>query len=250
MLGLIIPAMEFQHPFAKGLAIAGQKFAVLLSLILLIPGLISLYNSYRKEKLLDRQKDIDSIKALTWKEFEELIAEAYRRMGYSVVENYDIGPDGGVDIVLRKNGNTYLVQCKQWRSFKVGVKVVREMYGIMTDRRATGVMIITTGVFTQEAKNFAKDKPIDLIEGNQVVEMIRSVQAKQVYLKTETWPSYYINTDNINTEEPKPKISENICPKCGGKLVIRVARHGKNVGNKFWGCSNYPKCKFIKQYTD
>ena len=31
-------------------------------------------------------------------EFEELIAEAYRRMGYSVVENYDIGPDGGDDV--------------------------------------------------------------------------------------------------------------------------------------------------------
>ena len=39
---------------------------------------------------------------------------------------------------------------------------------------------------------------------------------------------------------------ENICPECGGKLVVRTASTGKYAGNKFWGCSNYPKCRFIK----
>ncbi len=33
------------------------------------------------------------------------------------------------------------------------------------------------------------------------------------------------------------------CPKCGSKMVIRIAKQGKNVGNRFWGCSTYPKCK-------
>ena len=35
------------------------------------------------------------------------------------------------------------------------------------------------------------------------------------------------------------------CPLCGGILVKRVARRGSRAGNEFWGCSNYPKCKFI-----
>lgn len=35
------------------------------------------------------------------------------------------------------------------------------------------------------------------------------------------------------------------CPLCGGVLVKRVVRRGSRVGSEFWGCSNYPKCRFI-----
>jgi hypothetical protein len=52
-------------------------------------------------------------------------------------------------------------------------------------------------------------------------------------------------TDNIPKEEnPIPK--EKICPRCGNKLVLRTAKRGENVGNQFYGCSNYPKCRYIE----
>lgn len=34
------------------------------------------------------------------------------------------------------------------------------------------------------------------------------------------------------------------CPRCGAEMVIRTARRGKNKGNQFYGCSNYPRCKY------
>ena len=37
-----------------------------------------------------------------------------------------------------------------------------------------------------------------------------------------------------------------VCPKCGSKLVLRVAKKGDNAGNRFYGCSAYPKCRYIK----
>lgn len=37
-----------------------------------------------------------------------------------------------------------------------------------------------------------------------------------------------------------------ICPRCGGRLVLRVAKKGANAGNSFYGCSNFPKCRYIK----
>lgn len=40
--------------------------------------------------------------------------------------------------------------------------------------------------------------------------------------------------------------SNTICPKCGGKLVLRSAKKGPYAGNTFYGCSNYPKCKYVK----
>jgi len=41
-----------------------------------------------------------------------------------------------------------------------------------------------------------------------------------------------------------PKLLEEKCPKCGANLVERKSKKG---GNSFIGCSNYPKCKFIKK---
>jgi len=38
-----------------------------------------------------------------------------------------------------------------------------------------------------------------------------------------------------------------VCPKCGGELIERVATKGQYAGQKFWGCSNFPKCKFTKK---
>ena len=37
-----------------------------------------------------------------------------------------------------------------------------------------------------------------------------------------------------------------ICPKCGGSLIERKANKGVYAGRKFYGCSNYPKCKYIR----
>ena len=50
--------------------------------------------------------------------------------------------------------------------------------------------------------------------------------------------SYYNNFSN-NTQNLK-------CPKCGGTLVLRTAKRGANSGNQFYGCSNYPKCRYME----
>ena len=58
-----------------------------------------------------------------------------------------------------------------------------------------------------------------------------------------------------NSKETEPTItpSEEIpilkCPKCNGELVLRTAKRGENKGNYFYGCTNYPKCKYIQEYT-
>jgi restriction system protein len=230
--GVILPAIGPSHPFLRGLAAFGQQFAVIIAFIFLLPAPFAYWNSLRKRKLVDKQTDLESIRSLRWKEFEELVAEAYRRKGYSVSENKSPGSDGGIDLVLTKSGNSYLVQCKQWRTQKVNVRVVREMYGVMTAERATGVIIITSGVFTHDAKAFAENKPIDLIEGHQVADLIQNVQRK----------SYSISHP---AEE-----DEKTCHRCNSKLVLRVARRGRNRGDRFWGCSNYPQCKFTEAFTE
>ena len=51
---------------------------------------------------------------------------------------------------------------------------------------------------------------------------------------------------SLEANSNPPKGEEAICPKCGKKLVIRTATKGSNIGNKFWGCTGFPDCKFIQ----
>jgi len=229
-LQFIVPAVKLDSPVLVGIPKLGPIFAPWVALMLLLPAPFSFFNSARKKRLLDKQKGIESIRLLSWKEFEELIGEAFRREGYSVLENENTGPDGGVDLWLKKNGNRYLVQCKQWKSQKVGVNVVREMYGLVSAHQAAGAIIVTSGMFTHEAKTFAQDKPLDLVEGHQLALMIATTKTK----------------DKAPTRPPNPVSVETLCHVCGSKMVLRIAKKGKNAGQQFWGCTNYPKCKGTK----
>lgn len=40
------------------------------------------------------------------------------------------------------------------------------------------------------------------------------------------------------------------CPKCGGSMVLRIAKRGASAGNQFWGCSAYPKCRVVLNVTE
>ena len=40
--------------------------------------------------------------------------------------------------------------------------------------------------------------------------------------------------------------SADLCPLCGGKLVLRTAKKGSNIGNQFYGCSNFPNCRYTR----
>ena len=112
----------------RGLATFGQY---VVPVLLLAAAVVSAMRRYRRGKLLEaavRSQDAAAVDGMTWHEFELLIGEAFRRKGYAVVETGGGGPDGGIDLVLRKpvtNGNeTYVVQCKHWKAQKVGVDVV------------------------------------------------------------------------------------------------------------------------------
>ena len=46
--------------------------------------------------------------------------------------------------------------------------------------------------------------------------------------------------------EDNAEISKKLCPKCSSEMRIKIAKKGKNIGNEFWACSAYPKCRFIE----
>lgn len=237
-LKFYLPTVEPETIFYRSLSQLLKPLAGLIALFFLIPAPISALRRYKRKKLLATQESIDTIRSLNWRDFEFMVAQAYKEQGYRVIENEEVGPDGGIDIVLTKGSHKYLVQCKQWHTAKVGVKVVREMFGVMHSVGAQGVIIITSGMFTQEAKNFAHDKPIDLVEGNELGDLIKNSQ--------NTKPIDDKLTARPTVKRKTPDMSDSKCPSCGSQLIVRVAKKGKNAGKEFVGCSGFPRCKFTK----
>ena len=54
-----------------------------------------------------------------------------------------------------------------------------------------------------------------------------------------------IKTDNVNNQTERID-STLVCPRCGSKLVLRTAKKGENAGNQFYGCSAFPKCRYVQ----
>lgn len=179
----------------------------------------------------------DDLNSLNWIQFEGLLGEYYRQQGYQVKQNLNQQPDGGVDIELTKFGKVSLVQCKHWKARKVGVKVIREMYGVLLDRKADKMIIATSGEFTLDAQRFALGKELELINGTQLISMLE--QAKNPVYET----SEAIEPQFPDSETTTPQVNL-ICPRCSSELVLRTAKRGTNAGMQFYGCSGFPRCRF------
>jgi predicted RNA-binding Zn-ribbon protein involved in translation (DUF1610 family) len=40
-----------------------------------------------------------------------------------------------------------------------------------------------------------------------------------------------------------------VCPKCGGEMILRISKTGSKIGQKFWGCPNFPRCRSVLPYA-
>ena len=41
-------------------------------------------------------------------------------------------------------------------------------------------------------------------------------------------------------------LDKKICPRCGSELVLRTAKRGAHAGEQFYGCSSFPKCRYMQ----
>lgn len=219
---------------------SGAMLAPLAWLLLAVcwmAALVSFLRARHRRRLLDTRTDLDSLAAGGWRQFEQLVGEAFRRQGYAVEESGLGGADGGIDLILRKDGRRTLVQCKQWKRQQVGVSVVREMAGLLAHHRAHAVKIVCIGNYTKDAERFAQGKPIELISGAQLLGMIRAVQ-RETGLSHEQ--QVRIEPVLVPIEAVPTAPASPTCLRCGSALVQRINRP---TSESFWGCSQFPRCR-------
>lgn len=125
----------------------------------------------RFDQLARTENALDELKSISPSDFEDFVAELFRRKGYRALVVGERG-DHGVDIdVKNPQGQRAIVQCKCFTNGWVGENTVRDLYGaFMHDGGATSAFLVTTSFFSDPAKEWAKGKPITLINGPRLVK--------------------------------------------------------------------------------
>lgn len=118
-------------------------------------------------------------------------------------------------------------------------------YTQVSDAKKTQHIINIKNKLTMNSAITSNELATDAANIVEETNLMKSILSAQV--SNETDEIQKIELNNVNPFESNTDISSNnICPRCGGNLVLRIATRGDNKGNKFWGCANYPKCRYIK----
>ena len=170
------------------------------------------------------------LRELDWFQFEKIVELIYRKRGYAVTRGGGAHPDDGIDLVIEKDGIRKAIQCKQWKTWNVGVKPVREFLGALTDSGIGSGIFVTLGGYTGDAKALAEKHGIEMLNEAHLVQMFEAVDGR-----------YDPEIQSFLNDKRK------LCPKCGLEMVLRTAGRGKSLGSQFWGCSGYPECRYTMQ---
>ncbi len=149
---------------------------------------------------------LELLQHLEWRRFEELCTAYFET---------EAGP-----------GATRLVHCKAWDAYRTGAKQVRELIAAKTASGALKGVLVTSGRFTHDAVALAAKNGIELIDGAGLLARLEALPPEQglALLKLATQGDFLTPT----------------CPSCGIKMT---SRSSTGEGRRFWGCTNYPRCK-------
>jgi HJR/Mrr/RecB family endonuclease len=240
------PQIAPAPPAAEGREWPGRIVALGCLIFGVTGALILLYKSLprRRSRDLSFVRDISSsvrdvseppkgagLDALRWDQVELLIGELYRRVGYTVELSAGLGAENGIDLTLRRNTETVLVQCKHWKTLRVAEREMREFYGAMASSGSPRGIFVTMGGVTRGAREFAEGKGIDLIDRKTLEERIAGI--------THPGENLCLISGWIEEFAAYSRIFDPECPMCREPMTLRSHPAGHSA---FWGCRNYPRC--------
>ena len=132
-------------------------------------------------------------------------------------------------------------------------KTIESLLDLETDKIFSIVTFVGESTFKTEMPktvtqgggfiSFINSKTNKILSQSEVHKIVSMIENGQLSKSRKTNKAHVKHVKKI----VKDKESTSICPKCGSDLVLRVAKQGVNKGNKFYGCSSYPKCRHTAQ---
>jgi len=187
---------------------------------------------------LASDKQLTELQAMTPAAFEHWVAARFRDLGYDVraTGTHGTGGDHGIDIVATKPNETAVVQAKKYITRAVGEPMLRDLYGAMTAASATRAYLVTTGHVTQQARDWAAGKPIEIWDAGTLTRLGPTARSGPAAAPTPDAGASPLVVAPSGTATPLPP-----CPRCGAALV---ERRNRKTDAHFYGCSRFPACRF------
>jgi hypothetical protein len=224
----VLPAFGASEPTVRGTGLVLQTAAPWAAGAVLVFAPAALYfGRLRRRRALDPIGSVDALRSLSRRDFEAALTESFRLQGYAV-EGRALAASG-VGLLLRKPNRTILIQCRYGTDPQVGEEAVQRLHEAMVAEGATGGLIATCAALTPGARAFAADKPIGLIEGRALLELVNRGR-----------PPVPQSGNMIIRSEPHlglPVTQLPDCPLCGSVMVPAQEGEGGTASTVLWNCS-------------
>lgn len=189
------------EPKACFKALKGVSAAKLVNITPITP--ILTFN--KKDKRFVEGKDVSvtqgtNLAAMHWEDFEHLVRELFEmefaRSG-GEVRVTQASRDGGVDAIIFDpdplRGGKIVIQAKRYTN-TVGVSAVRDLYGTVINEGANSGILITTSDYGHDSYEFAKDKPLKLLNGGHLLALLHK-NGKNAHINIEEAKKIIINNE-------------------------------------------------------
>jgi hypothetical protein len=225
-LACALPAFGASDPALRGAGLLLQTAAPWAAAAMLLLALVAVHlGRLRGGRPLDPIASVEALRSLSRRDFDAILTESFRLQGYAV-EGRPV-TDDGVGLVLRKPDRKILVQCRRGIDPRVGAEAVRLLHEAMLAEAATGGLIVSCTELTPGARALAADKPIGLIEGRALLELVnrgRPLAAPNATARYE--PHFGL---------PPAELPD--CPICGSPMIPTPARQNSGAATVLWNCS-------------
>jgi restriction system protein len=164
VIGLIARAV-LPKEFAAYAIFSGGPFIII--------GLIAAWQQFHRPSAAETSDILGVLTNMSWPGFSAAVERAYRREGYTVVRT----GKGGADFEISKAGRKTLVGCKRWKAAGQGIEPLRELHATAAASGIGNCVYLTVGDVTGNARQFAAENRIDLIQGAALAQLLRDAKS-------------------------------------------------------------------------
>ena len=198
----------------------------------LVSGAALLVYRGRRAHSLRALGSVAGLRGLSRRDFQAALAASFSQQGY-VVETQTASA-GPITLLLRKSDRKILVQCRHRTDAQAGAEAIERLHEAMTAEGATGGLVVTYTALSAGARAVAADKPIGLIEGRAVLELLNrgrlpEPNAGGAIMRSE--PQLGL----ILTDIPD-------CPLCGSPMLREQAQAEATARDAVWYCCSQRNC--------
>ena len=148
--------------------IVPDAYAFFGSLPFVVIAVVATWKQLRAPSAAKIAAGLEALRAMTWEEFARALEEGFRREGYAVKR-----AEGAADFELEKAGRVSLVCARRWKASVTGVEPLRELVKEGEKKEAGERVYVCAGEMTGNARGFAKEKGVRVVEGAELVGLLK-----------------------------------------------------------------------------